>query len=149
MSYQFEGHLPSTGTGAAQCPRQFPHTTLFLEGWLSKGGRLTNKMETWSKARRNVQSVQPTAYSRTAAVSLQTNTTRKCSMEGGMSLPWWEFNPADFSLPGSVAQPALDVDEALLQGFLRAGALAETAACFLSGIPGTRYQAYYTMSHEQ
>lgn len=50
-----------------------------------------------------------------------------------MPLPWWEFNPADFSSPGSVAQPDHDSDEALLRGFLRAGALAETAACFLSG----------------
>lgn len=54
-------------------------------------------------------------------------------MEGGMPLPWWEFNPADFSSPSSVAQPDHDSDEALLRGFLRAGALAETAACFLSG----------------
>ncbi|CAM9356535.1 unnamed protein product, partial [Laminaria digitata] len=60
------------------------------------------------------------------------STTRTCCMEVGMSLPWWEFSPADFSLPGSVAQPDLEVDEALLRRFLRAGALAETAACFLS-----------------
>ena len=58
-----------------------------------------------------------------------------------MPLPWWEFSPADFSLPGSVAQPDHDSDEALLRGFLRAGALAETAACFLSGTEynSTRY----------
>lgn len=55
-------------------------------------------------------------------------------VEGRMPLPWWEFSSADFAPPGSVAQPDSDVDEALLRGFLRAGALAETAARFLSGM---------------
>ncbi|CAM9735702.1 unnamed protein product, partial [Ectocarpus sp. 4 AP-2014] len=53
-------------------------------------------------------------------------------MEHGLRLPWWEFRPADFTLPGTVARHDSREEEGLLAGFLQAGARAETAECFVS-----------------
>ncbi|CAM9198214.1 unnamed protein product, partial [Scytosiphon promiscuus] len=53
-------------------------------------------------------------------------------MEDGLRLPWWEFRPTDFTLPGTVEPPDSCVEERLLAGFLQAGARAETADFFIS-----------------
>lgn len=55
-------------------------------------------------------------------------------MEHGLRLPWWEFRPADLALPGTVVPPDSRQEEGLLAGFLQAGARAETADCFVSGV---------------
>lgn len=54
-------------------------------------------------------------------------------MEDGLKLPWWEFRPTDFTLPGTVEPPDSRAEERLLAGFLQAGARAETADFFISG----------------
>lgn len=58
----------------------------------------------------------------------------KQNMEHGLRLPWWEFQPTDLALPGSVTPPDSKAEEGLLADFLQAAAHAETAECFISGM---------------
>lgn len=60
----------------------------------------------------------------------------------GVKLPWWEFRPTDFALPGSVAPPDARKEEGLVVDFLRAAARAETADCFISGVYCCRCSAH-------
>lgn len=55
-------------------------------------------------------------------------------MEHSLKIPWWEFRPTDFVLPGSVARPDARAEERLVAGFLHAAARAETADYFISGM---------------